>query len=41
VPERNWLTTRPDVRMIEYSASTSSAGGVYGVSQKRARPSGK
>ena len=27
VPERNWLTTRPVVRISGYSASTSSAGG--------------
>ena len=40
-PDRNWLTTRPVVRISGYSSSGTSAGGVYGATTKCARPSGK
>jgi hypothetical protein len=41
VPERNWLITRPVVSISGYSASTSSAGGLYFATLKRALPSAK
>jgi hypothetical protein len=41
VPERKWLTTRPVVSRIGYSLSTSSVGGEYVATTKRALPSGK
>src|SRR4051794_10753702 len=40
VPERNWLTTRPVVRKRGNSADTSSLGGRYAATLKRAFPSG-
>ena len=41
VTARYWLTTRPLVSITGNSLSTSSAGGVYGATTKRALPSAK